>query len=295
MPNSWYNILDMELKPLSQNDILADLRTSLLPRAVRCYGQVGSTNDLARALLTEIPESALPLLVTADEQTAGRGRLGRIWLAPPGSALLFSLAFRPVWLAPERARALVYIAGVALCEAVYDVCGITAGLKWPNDLLVAADAIRSGPASEQPALSRYAKAAGVLLEVSAAHEALEWAILGIGVNVSSAPPPELTRYPAIHLETASGRAIDRLALLRALLRRIDSWYGRLMANDDQALFAAWRSRLLGLGQPAELSMPEGLLRGVAEDVDADGSLRLRDAAGTLHTVTTGDVGLVGGA
>lgn len=258
--------------------ILADLRTAHLPRAVRCHAQVGSTMDVARELLPTLADSDLPLLVQADEQTSGRGRLGRTWVAPPGSALLCSLALRPAWLAPERAASLVWMAGVALCDAVREQTGLAAGLKWPNDLLV-------------PTPGGMAKAAGILLEASGDGAALSHVIIGIGVNVSAAPPPALTRYPASSLAAAAGRPVGRLGLLRSLLRHLDRWYGRLIAGDEQALFDAWRGRLHTLGRQVSIQLPQGELSGRAEAVDRDGGLIVCDSAGVTHTITTGDVGI----
>ncbi|MBX0326332.1 biotin--[acetyl-CoA-carboxylase] ligase [Oscillochloris sp. ZM17-4] len=258
--------------------ILADLRTATLPRAVRSYAQVGSTMDVARQLLPSLADDDLPLLVLADEQTSGRGRRGRVWVAPPGSALLLSLALRPAWLAPERAISMVWMAAVALCDAVAEQTGMAAALKWPNDLLLPTSA------------GGHAKAAGILLEASGG-QAIDWVIIGMGLNVSAAPPPEATPYPATSLSAAAGRPVDRLAVLRALLRHLDTWHARLIAGEDLALFTAWRGRLHTLGQTITVQAPQGPITGLAESVDPSGALLLRDQAGALHTITTGDVGM----
>jgi BirA family biotin operon repressor/biotin-[acetyl-CoA-carboxylase] ligase len=265
---------------LDRTAILTDLRTASLPRSVCCYTQVGSTMDVARELLPSLEDDALPLLVQAEEQTSGRGRLGRVWAAPPGSALLLSLALRPHWLAAERAISLVWMASVALCDAVAEQTGLEALLKWPNDMLLATGG------------GVHAKAAGILLEAGFGGDAIAWVIIGIGINVSDSPPPTFTRYPATSLRAAAGRPVDRLALLRCLLRHLDSWHARLIAGEEPALFAAWRGRLHTLGQTITLQSPQGPLVGLAEDVGRDGALLLRDSAGALHTITTGDVGIL---
>lgn len=252
----------------------------MLPSAVRCYGQVASTMDLAREWLAEYPAPDAALLVTADEQTAGRGRQGRRWVAPSGSALLMSLALRPTWLAPAHATSLVQLASVALCEAVA-AQGIPTGLKWPNDLLVPVD----------PAAAEWAKVAGILLESQLDGAQLSAVVIGIGVNVSAAPPPELTRYPAVSLQQAAGRPISRLALVRALLQRLDVWYNRLALGNSVELFAAWRARLRTLGTPVTIELADGVLHGLAEDVDASGALLVRDSAGMVRRVSSGDVGM----
>lgn len=245
--------------------------------------------DVARELLVQLPEAALPLLVTADVQTAGRGRLGRRWEAPPGTALLLSLALRPTWLPPERATALVWMTAVSLCEAVSAVTPLRPTLKWPNDLLVPAGPGQPGGAED--GAPRRGKAAGILLETSMGARGLEWAIIGCGINVSAAPPPEATRYPASSLAEAAGAPVSRLDLLVALLRRLDHWHEELAAGRERALFEAWRGWLGGMGEPLRVSAAAGTLEGTAEGVTEQGALLVRDAAGALHTVTTGDVGL----
>lgn len=265
---------------LTPTAILAELRTAALPRTVVCHGTVGSTMDLARELLSGLDDAGLPLLITAEEQTAGRGRLGRRWEAPFGSALLLSLALRPTWLPPAQGTALVWMTAAALCEAVEATASVRAALKWPNDLLL-------------PHGDGWAKAAGMLLEVNLSTEGFAWAIIGCGVNVSAAPPPGATPYPATSVSAAADAPVSRLALLRALLERLDHWHERLRAGDHAGLFSAWEARLHSLGRPVQVSSPGGVVAGMAEGVGPDGALLIRDAAGVLHRVTTGDVGLGG--
>jgi BirA family biotin operon repressor/biotin-[acetyl-CoA-carboxylase] ligase len=174
--------------------------------------------------------------------------------------------------------ALVWMAGVALCDAVGEEVGLAATLKWPNDLLL-------------PAPAGHAKAAGILLEAGIGGRTLDWAIIGIGVNVSDSPPPAATRYPATSLRAAAGRPVDRLALLRSLLRHLDAWHRQLIDGDDTYLFEAWRGRLHTLGRSVTVHGPQGSVSGLAEAVGRDGALLLRDDYGALHTITTGDVGL----
>jgi BirA family transcriptional regulator, biotin operon repressor / biotin---[acetyl-CoA-carboxylase] ligase len=266
---------------LQPEAILQGLATTSLPRTIHCYGQVGSTMDLCRAALGSLPEQALPLLVVADEQVAGRGRRGRAWVAPAGTALLFSLALRPQNLAAERAASLVWLASVALCEGIAEATGLQPRLKWPNDLLV--------PYADQPS---WRKAAGILLEVQSTSESVAWAIIGCGINVAASPPLEAVRYPAGNLATSCGGPVERLLLLQAVLRRFDSWYLRLAAGDDEALFARWRSLIHNLGQQVQVETDQGPISGQAEDVERDGALIVRDASGARHRVASGDVALV---
>lgn len=261
--------------------ILRDLGTTVVGRAAEHYPQLGSTNDLAGARARAgQPEG---LAIVADEQTSGRGRLGRGWSAPPGSSLLLSLLLRPTWLAPADAFALTMLAGVALCEAVEQATPLRPALKWPNDLLL--------PHAGGPELR---KAAGVLSEIELSGGAIDWLVLGIGVNVNWSPAGIVDGRDLGALATsvgaALGRPADRLALLRALLQRLDARYLALRAGGHGALFADWRARLATLGQHVDVRLPAGELHGLAEGVEPTGALLVRDATGALHRVLAGDIG-----
>lgn len=271
------------MSPLPEDLDLITLRRQLDTRVIGAtlmrYERVASTNDIARDRARNgYPEG---LVVLAEEQSAGRGRLGRSWVSAYGDALLMSILLRPVWLPPGEAFALTMMAGVALCEAVEQVASVTARLKWPNDLLLFVD-------------GEWRKSAGILTEVSLASDTIEWAIVGMGVNVNQAPAGAVNgrslHQTATCISAAAGRRISRPALLEALLAMFDDRYVRLQSGERGPLFAAWRARLARMGEPATVTLPGGELRGIAEDVAPDGTLLLRDAAGVLHTVHTGDVG-----
>jgi BirA family transcriptional regulator, biotin operon repressor / biotin---[acetyl-CoA-carboxylase] ligase len=266
--------------PLTLEVITATLGPNALPRTILYHETIGSTMDLARSQLQQLPVERLPILVVADEQTAGRGRQGRSWVAPPGTALLTSLALRPDQLPAAQGVALIWMLAVALCEAIEELTHLRPWLKWPNDLLL-----------YDPAVG-WAKAAGMLLEVNLRTDRVEWAILGCGINVYASPPVGSTNYPATNL-AAAGAAVTRLQLLEALLRHTEPWYHQVRRGETHALFAAWRTRLHTLGQTVTITTSQGRFSGLAEAVTTSGSLLVRDADGWLHTITTGDVGLVG--
>lgn len=267
---------DLALGPMQR-----DLATQVVGRSILRYERISSTNDVAkeRALAGE-PEG---LVVLAEEQVAGRGRMGRAWLAPPGSSLLMSLLLRPSLPAAD-VFAPTMLAGVALCEAVEQVALVRAALKWPNDLL-----LPSG-GGDPPTLR---KAAGVLCDMQLDGERVAWVVVGIGLNVNWAPTGtvdgrDLAQY-ATSVAASAGREVDRAVLLRALLRRLDARYLALKHGRRDELFAAWRARLVTLGQRVEVRLAGGVLHGTAEDVDPAGTLRVRDAQGAVHRVAAGDV------
>ena len=268
---------------LTPERIQHKLDSTIVGRAVEHYSRVGSTNDLMRQhARAGRPEG---LVIVADEQTAGRARMGRASAPPTGSTLLLSLLLRPSWLAPAEAFSLTILASLALCEAVEQVAPLRAALKWPNDLLLSVR-IAAGPTLR--------KAAGILSEIALDRDRITWVVIGIGVNVGWSPAGIVDGRDLAEVATsvgaAAGQPIERLQLLRSLLERLDARYAALQRGDYADLFECWRDRLTTLGQPVQISLPQGQLRGVAEDVDRTGALRVRDEHSMLHTVLAGDVG-----
>jgi BirA family biotin operon repressor/biotin-[acetyl-CoA-carboxylase] ligase len=271
------------IEDLTPDRIQRNMHSTIVGRAIEHYAQAGSTNDLARRQARAgHPEG---LIILADQQTAGRGRMGRAWAAPPGSSLLLSLLLRPTWLAPADAFSLTMLASVALCEAVEQVTPPHAALKWPNDLLLPVRTA-TGPTLR--------KAAGILSEIELMGDQIAWVVIGIGVNVNWSPSGLVDGRDLAEVATsvgaAAGRPVERLLLLRTLLERLDARYDALRRGGHTDLFDCWRDRLTTLGQPVQIGLLHGELRGVAEDVERSGALRVRDEHGALHTIMAGDVG-----
>jgi BirA family transcriptional regulator, biotin operon repressor / biotin---[acetyl-CoA-carboxylase] ligase len=230
--------------------------------------ETGSTNaDLLAAARDGAPHGTVRV---TDLQTAGRGRLGRVWSAPSGSGLLCSVLLRPLRRAvPHGATWAVSLAARRACSAV---AGVEPQLKWPNDLLV----------GER-------KLAGVLAESVADAGAISAVVVGIGVNVGwTAPPPPEIAERAVTLSEAAGRPVDRDELLRAMLGAlaplVDEWH-----RDPGALAARYRDALTTLGQSVRVELSDGELHGVATAVTDEGALVLQDGAGDRHVVHVGDV------
>ena len=247
------------------------LGTRVVGREFRHVRSTGSTNDD----LKELARAGAPegLVLSADEQTQGRGRRGRRWSAPPGSSLLCSTLFRPVWLPPADGFYLTIMAAVACAEAVEATAPVLVDVKWPNDLQIMG-----------------LKLGGILVETELAGGAFQWAVIGIGLNVNWDPAtiPELSAT-ATSLSSAVGRPISRAQLLVALLRRLDAHYAQLEVGAREPLFDAWRGRLTLLGHSVRVETPTGLIEGVAEDVTTGGSLIVRDRASTRHELAAGEV------
>lgn len=257
---------------LTLDSVRAALPTGILGSTLEVHSRVASTNTRA----AELARSGAPegTLVIADEQTAGRGRLGRSWLAPPGSSLLFSLVLRPA-LQPAQMQRLAMLTSLSVCCAVEALYGLRVAIKWPNDLQITGR-----------------KLGGMLCEAGMRGNALDYVVVGLGLNVNVDPAslgPLLT--PATSLAHELGHEVERLPLLAALLLEMENAYLRL--REGWLPHADWRARLATLGQPVRAGLPDEVLEGTAEDVDADGALLLRLADGSLRRVLAGDVTLRG--
>jgi BirA family transcriptional regulator, biotin operon repressor / biotin---[acetyl-CoA-carboxylase] ligase len=211
------------------------------------FAAIGSTNDVVRAWLDEgTPEVCLAV---ADEQTAGRGREGRTWTAPPGAGLLCSLGFRPAWLAPDGAWRLAAIVALAMADAAEEVAGLSdraIRLKWPNDLVV-----ESGDGSVR-------KVAGVLGETVGLGTADPRAIVGIGVNGDWAAtdfPAALVGSMTSLREASGGRPIDHASLLDAFTTRLEA--RALALRGGRFDVADWTARQLTTGRTVRLALPDG--------------------------------------
>ena len=251
--------------PLSAARIAAGLTTRTFGRPVEYYPRAGSTNDLARErAVAGAPEG---LLIVTDEQTAGRGRRGRRWLAPPGGAILASLLLRPRF-ATDDAFAPTMILGLAVCAAAR-AWGAPAVLKWPNDVLCGGR-----------------KLAGILCEMAFTGGRADFVVAGFGVNVAFDPAPLGLDGVATSLSAAiPGPPPDRLVVLDSILGEAEARYAAWQAGGYEALWQEWRAALVTLGAVTRIDPGDGaILTGMATRVERDGTLVLATAAGERRVV-----------
>jgi BirA family biotin operon repressor/biotin-[acetyl-CoA-carboxylase] ligase len=234
--------------------------------SVTRVAETRSTNDdLVAAARAGAPDRSV--LVT-DYQSAGRGRLGRRWEAPPGASLLVSVLVRPRSPATmARLHGVTQALALAACRACADVGGFTPSLKWPNDLLVGDR-----------------KLAGILAEAVSDGPRVVAVVAGMGLNVAW---PETPTDEAISAASAAGRPLDRDELLDAVL---DHLAGHLhdWEHDPDALHDEYRSALATLGRTVRVETPAGIVEGVAVDVRPGGELVV-ERDGTHHEISVGDV------
>ncbi len=265
------------------------------------FASVGSTNDVVRSWLEAgVPEVCLAV---ADEQTAGRGRVGRTWQAPAGAALLLSLGFRPSWLPPERSWRLPATVSLAMADAAEEVAGLPDGairLKWPNDLVVEADGAADiaaedssdegapspstarGPGAPQhPALLAslatppgVRKLAGVLGESDGLGSDDPRMVVGIGVNAgwpAATFPAELAATMTSLHEASRGRPVDLALLLDGFLGRLEVRIAALRAGRFD--LADWNARQVTTGREVDVEGPDGgveRLRAIGVDAASGG-------------------------
>jgi BirA family biotin operon repressor/biotin-[acetyl-CoA-carboxylase] ligase len=248
----------------------ARLATRYVGRRFLYYERLPSTQDAARQEAERgAPEGTT---ILADQQTAGRGRLGRQWVSPPGANLYFSVILRP---AAEHLRTLGMIWPLAICQAVGEVTGLSARVKWPNDVLV-------GPR----------KLAGVLIDSEFSNGKVDYAIAGIGLNVNlDISAHEEIRDIATSISAELGREVAREEVLATLLGRFEDLYEA--ARRGQPVHLGWKAHLDILGRPIRVRSREGVEQGIAEDVEPDGTLILRRRDGSHVRIEAGQVTLKG--
>lgn len=248
------------------------LSTVWLGRAWRHLPSTGSTNDEAAAWARAgAPAGAV---VVADEQTKGRGRLGRRWHSPPGESLYFSVVLRPP-LPPHRVPPLTLAAGVAVAEALVEALApspASPALKWPNDVLVDGK-----------------KVAGILTEMSADLDRVHHLVVGIGVNLNARAFPDEIAAIATSVAIARGEPVSRADFAAGLCARLEYWVDRFVAEGAPAIAVAWKQHARFFGTRVRVTAGRDVVEGVAEDLDDDGALRLRLDDGRATRIVAGEV------
>ncbi len=257
---------------LHADDLLARLnKTKIIGRDIRVFEETSSTNDVAEKLARDGVKEGV--VVFAESQTKGRGRLGRKWLSPTHQGLWFSVLLRPNFR-PQETTQLTVISATALRRAIKTVCGLAADIKWPNDILIGGK-----------------KVAGILTEMSAEVDRVRHVILGIGVDVNQdvAEFPAELRKIATSLKIEAGEEITRAELATEILRELDFDYARVCAGKFSAVADEWEAACVTIGKNVTVHCGDRKFRGYAEALDDDGALLVRTEHGHLERVIGGDV------
>ena len=263
-------LTEAEIRPLLQP-------TAFVGRELRCFDEIDSTNTYAKQIALE--GAADGTVVVANCQTAGRGRMDRAFQSPRDKGIYLTVLLRPV-LPVERLMPVTALAGVAVCRAVEQVCGVRPGLKWPND----------------PVLGGR-KLCGILTELSVEAETgrLQYLVLGIGINVLHTAEdfsPDVAAM-ATSLAMELGRPVSRPALAAALIGELDKLYTSLRAGDLSDYLAEYRRDCVNLGKTVQLLSPAGRETVTAVGIDPEFGLVVRRPDGTEKTVRSGEVSVRG--
>ena len=259
---------------LHADDLLARLGpTKIIGRDIRVFEETTSTNDVIEKLARDGVKQGV--VVFAESQTKGRGRLGRKWTSPTHKGLWFSVLLRPE-LSPQETTQLTVASAIALRRAIKKVTGLTADIKWPNDLLIGGK-----------------KVVGILTEMSAEVDRVRHVILGIGVDVNqgAAEFPAELRKIATSLKMESGEAVSRAELATEIMRELDFDYARICGGKFSAVADEWEAGCATIGKNVAVQMGTRLIRGCAEALDDDGALLVRSEHGHLERIIGGDVTL----
>jgi BirA family biotin operon repressor/biotin-[acetyl-CoA-carboxylase] ligase len=247
------------------NTIADKLSTKFVGKQLHCYTKLASTMIVAKEKASQgAPEGTV---VITDQQTSGRGRLGRTWLSPQGN-LALSLILKP---GLENLPQLIMVASLAVVKAIKSVSDIDATIKWPNDVLI-----------------RGKKVCGILIESEVKCNTVNFAVVGIGINIDldTASFPEISAI-ATSLRQESGKKISRPELAAALLSEVEKLYLEALAG--YPIHKEWRGRMDTLGKWIEVKSGDAIEHGKAEDVTEGGNLILRRADDSIAEILVGDV------
>ena len=257
---------------LHADDLLSRLPAiRIVGRDIQVFQQTSSTNDVAEKLARD--GVAEGVVIFAETQTKGRGRLGRQWLSPAGQGLWFSVLLRPA-LSLASITQLTVAAATAVARAIRLETGLEPQIKWPNDILI-----------------RGKKAVGILTELSAEADRVRHVIIGIGVDVNVTDFPAELREVATSLAAEAGRKFLRAEIAAAILRELDADYARVVRGEFAPLAEEWERQCITLGRRVVIHIGDRTLSGRAEALDSDGALLLRGDYGHLERIMGGVVTL----
>lgn len=248
-------------------EVARGLNTKFIGKKIHYFDCLASTMDMAMQL--GMDGAANGSVVLAESQIKGRGRLGRGWLSPKYKGIYLSLILRPKIL-PAACPILTLMSAVSICEAVKEVIDLDVQIKWPNDLLI-----------------HNKKVAGILTEMNAEVDKVNFVVIGIGLNVNNDKKSLIAG--ATSLKEQQGEEISRVVLLQEILRKIEENYFLLEAKGEVEIINKWRNFTLTLGTRVKVDYQHKHIEGQAIDIDSDGALLIRKDSGFIQKISSGDV------
>jgi BirA family biotin operon repressor/biotin-[acetyl-CoA-carboxylase] ligase len=261
---------------LIPSEIKWHLKTKVIGREVVAYKKIDSTNDTAYELAEKGVKEGM--VIVAEEQVKGKGRHGRAWISPPKGGVYLSVILRPT-IAPSEIPKITLLAAVAVAQALRRMCGLDVSIKWPNDILMDGR-----------------KLCGILTEMKAEQDRVDFLVVGIGINVAT-PIRSLPKgASSIKEELAkSGRGaedVSRVELTRKILEEFEKYYMILEKEGFAPIIDAWKSLSAMLGSRIKVILQNRTFEGNAHTIDPDGCLVVRLDSGVLEKVSSGDIVMV---
>lgn len=236
------------------------ISSSLLFREAYLYNEVSSTMDIAR----ELAEQGKRAIVIAERQTSGRGRLGRAWESEKGGLWLTLILHNPFPL--KEAYLLTYLSATATAKALWEAYGLPAKVKWPNDVLV-----------------QEKKIAGILLEIKAEVDVINYALIGLGVNINNPVEKKEFLLPATSVAELLQKKVDKLPFLSQFLSIFEELY-----QNKGNILPEWKKLSLTLGRAVKIITSSETILGVAQDIDEEGALIVQTPEGKIKRIFSGD-------
>jgi len=257
---------------LLPNEIREGLETKLLGKGDIVYSkEIDSTNRKARDLADEgAPEGTL---VLSEAQIRGKGRKGRTWFSPPKGGIYISLILRPT-ISPVDAPKFTLLTAVAIAEALLSMTPLNINIKWPNDILV------NGK-----------KIAGILTEMSTEMDAVNYIVVGLGLNVNTPKFPEAIQGIATSIFIETGKVFPRVKIIQEYLARYEAYYDMYKKIGFDSIIDRWKDLSEIIGKKVEVEVIGNQFIGKALDIDSDGALILKDEQGGVHRIISGDITL----
>jgi len=257
---------------LIPSEIKHGLKTKVLGREILSYKKVDSTNTVAYSLAEKgMKEGAV---VLADEQTGGKGRHGRKWASPPKSGIYLSCILRPD-IAPNEIAGITLLAAVAVAKSIRGLTGLDALIKWPNDILVDGK-----------------KVCGILTEMKAEQDRVDFVVLGIGININTKIKHLPNNATSIREEMDKKDGPSRVEFTKRILESLEEEYVLMKKKGFGPVIDEWKEFSSMLGSRVRIVLPNRKIEGIAHDIDRDGALVVRFDSGVLEKVLSGDVEMV---
>ncbi|MEQ2128828.1 biotin--[acetyl-CoA-carboxylase] ligase [Caldanaerobacter subterraneus] len=257
---------------LIYEEIAPYLNTKFIGRNYIHKESLSSTNDMAKELAYKVPDGTV---IVAEEQTKGRGRMGRSWFSEKSSCILTSVILKPQ-IRPEKTVALTQVAALTVVKAIEEVCSVKTKIKWPNDIILNSK-----------------KVCGILTEMSSEIDVVNYIVIGIGINVNCTEFPDDLKEKATSLQLELEKPVDRKKLLASLLNNLEIYYKEYEEKGFESLRPLILENSITIGKEVRVIYTDREIRGQAIAIDKEGKLVIKTEKGEEIALLSGEVSVRG--